>query len=459
MDTIQCRISCTNISTCEVVPGYPLNTSPNYPQIKCELTVGEQHTIKLVCADRFGFDTRKLPHLNYTTPDLRQILSDDIPFTKVSDRECELTTDFVYEHDYYKEYGVIIYAQASEIFAKVDIKDENSTVDIESGLYLQGEYTITATANPGFEFQTIPYVSDSANHHYDFEKVNDSTYQINVKFVGYYTYTVFATAVKKSVILDRYGLITVYRPTKDELTQIAAKRWMKLVYNQNSQPGVSEEYLDTAKYVVSLLKLFVNVETTSREQVYFGPYDMGLECDVVGNDILTLDFGNVHICGIYGNSIDYEETEIEAYLPFIGFVTLSTSDFMDKEISLEYQINVINGDGLAVFKANGQVVASFSCNVSFKIPYQLGQGEYQNTDIQPNTNYLLNEPPFIYVKTHNAINPNENLPYHDTNFYACFGSLSGYTEAKEIDLHIVSPQITKQEIDEIKQLLENGVFL
>lgn len=456
MATIKCRVNCYNgIQSYEVIPGLALVEDPIYYQ-DCTVTVGEPHLIRVVLAKHNGVKNK--PYLIFTTPDFKNQYGDEIYLTEVSSGTWEITTDFVFNGA--ENYGAMVYCRGVEIYTYIDTVVQNATLDIEPGNYPPGERTIKAICNPGYEFQVIPFVSDDAKHHYDFEKVNDSTYQITLDLLIYRDYTVTAEAVKKSVVIDRYGMITIYRPTKDELKQIAAKRWIKIVWKDiNGISSQTEEYIDTAKYVVSLLKLFANVETTSREKVYFGPYDMGLECDVVGNDVLTLDFGSVHICGLYGNSIDYDETEIEAYLPFIGFVSLTTSDFMDKEISLEYQINVINGDGLAVFKANGQVVASFSCNVSFKIPYQLGQGEYQNTDIQPNTNYLLNEPPFIYVKTHNAINPDENLPYHDTNFYACFGSLSGYTEAKEIDLHLVSPQITTQEIDEIKQLLESGVFL
>ena len=453
---VKCKMNCYGgISSYEAIPGISKVEEPFFAK-DYTLTVGESRLFRVVISNHYEVTDDKVT-LTFTTPDFKSEYQ-EIQFNQVSQKVWELTSDLFF--DGADEYGVLIYARAKEKYTHIETETINATLDIETGDYLPGERTVKAIANPGYEFQVIPSVTDDIKHHYDFEKVDDSTYQITLDFLQYRDYKIVAEAVKKSIVVDRYGTVTVYRPTKDDMKQISAKRWIQKVYKQMGDTvTLTDEYIDTAKYIVSLIKLFAKVDISSREKVYFGPYDMGLDCDVVGNDILTLNCGNVRIAGIHGNSIDYDDTEIEAYLPFIGFVTLKTADFMDKEISLEYQVNVINGDGLAVFKANGQVVASYSCNISFRIPYQMGGGEYQNTELQVNTNYLLNEPPFIYVKSHNAINPDENLPYHDTNFYSCFGELTGYTEAKEIDLHIVSPHITKQEIDEIKQLLENGVFL
>ena len=82
-----------------------------------------------------------------------------------------------------------------------------------------------------------------------------------------------------------------------------------------------------------------------------------------------------------------------------------------------------------------------------------------NTTLEPNTNYLLSEKPFIYVKSYNEAIPDNRLPYNDTKFYAKFSDVTGYTQATEIDLTIIHDYITTTEIDEIKQLLNTGVFL
>ncbi len=430
-----------------------------------DFPVGESVTIRIV-TDIY-YKPVEIPTLVFM-PQYNPTIITKQEFIQIDTQTWELTTNFLVEYN--GNYRAQLKCVCEQGYAYVKTQLKNAEINHETGQYLPVETTFVITCANNYEFQIIPIIEygDKYERYTDeFEKVDDCTYKLVDTLVPSWNYNIIGEAVKKSIILDKYGLITVYRPTKDELTAISKSRWVKVELQPavTSSSGVvliynlQEEYIDTAKYVVSLLKLYCKLEPDSRDKLYFGPYDMHMECDIIGNDIITLDCGTVMIKGTHGNSIDYDETDIQAYLPFIGFISLSTADFMDKEIQLQYQVNVINGDALAVFRNNGDVIASFGCNISFEIPYQLGGNEFQHTAIQPNTNYLLNEPPFIYVKTHNATNPDEHLPYHDTKVYRKFGDLTGYTEAREIDLHILSSQITKPEIDEIIQLLETGVFL
>ncbi len=349
----------------------------------------------------------------------------------------------------------------------VNLRLTNCIADIVAGEYMPQTITVNVTATSGYKFQTTPYIywSYLSDHgrpiygSYEMNRVSETIYEYPLEIKETPDYYITAEAVKNTVILDKYGLITVYRVTTDELRDISKKRWQKWDVSGPTVGETTNPYIDTAQYVVHLLKLYIDVATDTKEKLYFGPYDMGMECDVVSTDIVKLDLGTVTINGVYGNAIDYENSEIQAYLPFIGFVSLSPDDFMDKTVSLHYQINVINGDALAVFTCDGNVVQSLSCNVSFEVPYQLTGSELISKGIQPNTNYLLDQPAFIYVKTHKSVNPTTDLPYHDTKFYSKFGDLTGYTEAKEVDFTVLSDHITKTEIDEIITLLENGVFL
>ncbi len=428
-----------------------------------DASVGESMTITLK-PDKYMVSNPNPPLLAYYKQYTGDCLHKET-FTQVDSKTYQLTTSFAI--DYKDEYRAQIQAECNIGMAYVHTQIKNATINYQTGEYLPVSTSFIISCDSSYEFQVIPNITIETRYgteYLDFDKVDETTYKLTLTLTKGVDFYIVGEAVKKSVALDKYGLITIYRPTKEELIKISKGRWLKVNREPVQVNGTTvlyntiEEYIDTAKYVVSIMKLFVSLETDIRDKVYFGPYDMHLDCDVIGNDIITVSLGTVHIKGVYGNSIDYDNTELEAYLPFIGFVPLPTSDFMDKDVSLHYQVNVVNGDSLAVFNCNGHIMRSFSCNVSFHIPYQLGGNEYQNNDIQPNTNYLLNEPPFIYVKTHKANNPDTALPYHDTKFYSKFGDLTGYTEAKEVKFNVLSTHITKPEIDEIIQLLETGVF-
>ena len=432
-----------------------------------EVEVGKQTTITLKLDKYMG--PSAIPALRYMKQYNAQVLyNEEFTPSTVDAKEYVLTTDFAYCNEIAGVAVMQIVCVGTERFGNVKMNLTNCTSNYPSGDYLHTETTFIITCEPGFEFQIEPSVTYGNRYdtYSDFlEKVNDTTYQIKKNPVAGWDYVFTAEAIKKSIVIDKYGLITVYRPTKDELKVIATTRWQKRTYEPVKIDGTvvlynaNDEYIDTAKYVTALIKIYAHLESDSKARLMFGPYDMGIDCDVIGTDIMTLDCGSVKVKGVYGNSIDYENTDMEAYLPFVGFNQLNTVDFMDKEISLRYQVNVINGDALAVLSADGKTLLTHSCNVSFAVPYQLGGNEYVHNAIEPNTNYLLDTPPFIYVKTHTAINPDTKLPYHDTKFYSRLGDLSGYTEATEIDFDTLSEHITKTEIDEIKTLLGSGVFL
>lgn len=459
----KCIISVDDGSESPIIDYRPASYNGEYVTVE----IGVQTTITLKLDKYMG--PAAIPSIAYMKQyNVTVLHKEEFTPSTVDAKEYVLTTDFSYCNEIAGNAVMQLTCVGTEHFAHVEMKLTNCKSNYPTGDYLNADTTFIITCEPGFEFQIEPSLvyGDRYNSQSEFlQKVNDTTYQITKRPVAGWDYVFTAEAIKKSIVIDKYGLITAYRPTKDELKVISTTRWQKRTYKPVTIDGTvvlynaNDEYIDTAKYVTSLLKIYAHLESDSKARLMFGPYDMGIDCDVIGTDIMVLDCGKVRITGVYGNSIDYENTDMEAYLPFIGFVQLNTVDFMDKEISLQYRVNVLNGESLAVLSADGKVISTHPCNVSFAVPYQLGGNEYISNAITPNTNYLLDEPPFIYVKTHSAVNPDSSLPYHDTKFYSRLGDLSGYTEATEIDFDTLSEHITKTEIDEIKTLLGSGVFL
>ena len=57
----------------------------------------------------------------------------------------------------------------------------------------------------------------------------------------------------------------------------------------------------------------------------------------------TIDFGTVHVPENWGNFLDYSDTQIELYLPFIGAVQLDTSECMNGDVNVQYTIDFFTG--------------------------------------------------------------------------------------------------------------------
>lgn len=376
----------------------------------------------------------------------------------------------------------------TDMFCKVSYTYERKYAEIKNNLtrcktshpddvYEIGkETTITLLADDGCEFHVTPKISYNALDEssipykwvygdFEFERKSESIYTYTfTPNANNEIYTVCAEAVTKTDITDKYGLIAVYKPTKDILVQLSKVRFyqnkpQEITSGNATIYFVTQEYIDMAQYAISLRKMYFKIETSVNENICLGPYNTEISCDIIGTDIITLNMGTIVITGRYQNIMDYKNTDMQIYLPFIGFVDLSPSDFMDKAITLKYEINVINGDAVAVLYADNEIMKMLNCNASYPIPYRLNDREDINTTLEPNSNYLLSEKPFIYVKSYNESMPENKIPYNDTKFYAKFSYVKGYTQATEIDLTIIHDQITTTEIDEIKQILNTGVFL
>lgn len=337
-----------------------------------------------------------------------------------------------------------------------------------SGYYQAGPVDLVISCDPSFEFDELPTLVEPGTLNdtvYDFIQENAYTYKLSITLKAGVTYTLHGAAKKKTAIGNKYGFIMAYRLTREEAIAVSKMRWVEVSYNPEKWQGVTvlyvanEEYIDTAKYVVRFFKLYAPIQTEIKQPLMFGPYKMGMDCDLISDEIITLDCGTVQLVGKYQNNLDYTSTTLDLYLPFVGFVTLATSDFMDKEIKIAYQVNTLNGEGLAIIYADGQPMQTHTCNLSLDIPFKLGADKEINTGLAPNTNYLLNAPPFLQVKSQRAVDTGPAAPYRDTKFYSKLGDLSGYTQATEIDFSVVHDKITKAEIDQILSLIESGIFL
>lgn len=339
-----------------------------------------------------------------------------------------------------------------------------------TGYYKAGSVELIVSCDPSYEFDELPTLvqpNGMTNLEYEFVKENAYTYKLQIKLSAGVTYTLYGAAKKKTAIGDKYGFILAYRLTVDEVMSVSQRRWLEVTQQAEKFKDITvfysnnEQYIDTAKFVVRFFKLYCPIETTVKQRLMFGKYDMGIDCDLIEEEIITMDCGTVQLTGKYQNNLDYTSTTLDLYLPFIGFVSLPPSDFMDKEIKITYQVNVLNGEGLAIVYANGEPIQTHTCSLALEIPFKLGGDEEVNTALAPNSNYLLNTPPFLQVKSQKAVDTGPAAPYRDTKFYSRFGLLNGYTEATEIDMTILPEHtfITKTEIDEIVSLLESGVFL
>lgn len=86
------------------------------------------------------------------------------------------------------------------------------------------------------------------------------------------------------------------------------------------------------------------VPSTQISTIKVGTHSLSAVGGLVENPFVEVDCGTVDIAEYYGNFIDYENTIIQLYCPFVGFIPLKTVDVMSATLSMKYIVNIITGD-------------------------------------------------------------------------------------------------------------------
>lgn len=252
---------------------------------------------------------------------------------------------------------------------------------------------------------------------------------------------------------EKLGLIGIYAPTETQMLQLASKRFYS---------PVEGEFKDYSEYIISYMKLYLNRDSITnyvQKTVKYGPYSTEITCDLFPDYVVEFDLGRVFIAETHGNSIDYEQTTLTAYLPYIGFVELPVPVFMNKPANLHYRVNVASGECLAVFSDdNGVLLQGFTGNMSFSIPVHFNSTLRDNSLSDSSPWYLLKDlNPYIESRSQIPYEPESPVFGGDDNRINTLSNFSGYCVFSDVNLNMGG--MTQAEYDEIISLLKSGVII
>ena len=252
---------------------------------------------------------------------------------------------------------------------------------------------------------------------------------------------------------EKLGLIGIYAPTETQMLQLASKRFYS---------PLEGEFKDYSEYIISYMKLYLNRDAITpyvQKTVKYGPYSTEITCDLFPDYVVEFDLGRVFIAETHGNSIDYEQTTLTAYLPYIGFVELPVPVFMNKAANLHYRVNVASGECLAVFSDdNGVLLQGFTGNMSFSIPVHFNSTLRDNSLSDSSPWYLLKDlNPYIEARSQIPYEPETPVFGGDDNRIDTLSNFSGYCVFSDVNLNMGG--MTQAEYDEIISLLKSGVII
>lgn len=268
--------------------------------------------------------------------------------------------------------------------------------------------------------------------------VPDSCVSISVKAVA----SIIAPVGKN------YGAINVYCVTLDNLDAFSKQRFFEI---KDDTQGIYEE-VNLGIYVNRIKRIFTNVPISGTDSLRCGNYNTGITVRTPEKDVIMLDFGEVTLTGLNGDSEDYN-AQISVFIPCRGFVAVD-SKYIGKTVNLSFKVNVITGDAVAFLSCDGVIFQLESFSLSRDIIYKTGTTELNIVGgTQWDEQILYGLEPYVIITQNTTI----NKPVNTTQESVTIGDVTGYAQFENVDLSTVN--LLVDEYNTIISELENGVYL
>lgn len=326
---------------------------------------------------------------------------------------------------------------------------ENETVNVVA----------TASGKTHFDAANLPYaqwetmVHGTTQHEFTLSN-NGKTATLNFTFpndkekVSDSTFTLLGGTVPDTEITG-YGSINVYLVNTKTLEDFSKIRFTKKL-NENYE----YDYYDIGEYVNRLHKVYVNVPNISPTSLKVANFDTSIATNSVDDSKVHVDFGNVLLPVVSGNSNDFNVT-IQCFIPFVGFVPVD-SDFIGKELNLSYDIDLVTGYCAYNLSCDCITINNGTANCSSEIIYKTLANDEISTvgDLSDLNTVLMGLEPYVTIKYFEPL----NVPVNNTTEQKRIGDVTGFAQFENVDLSTINNMLVDEFNDIISQL-ENGVYL
>lgn len=328
--------------------------------------------------------------------------------------------------------------------------------------YIENEtVNIIATANgkTHFDAENLPVanwepLTGGAEQHPFVLSNNGKTATLNFTFpndkekVSDSVFTLLGGTVPDTEITG-YGSINVYLVNTKTLDDFSKIRFTKKL-NENYE----YEYYDIGEYVNRLHKVYVDVPNVSPTSLKLANFDTSINTNSVDDSKVHVNFGNVLLPVVSGNSNDFNAT-IQCFIPFVGFVPVD-SDFIGKELNLSYDVDLITGYCAYNLSCNGITINNGTANCSSEIIYKTLANDEISTigDLSDLNTVLMGLEPYVTVKYFEPL----NVPVNNTTEQKLIGDVTGFAQFENVNLTTTNSMLV-DEFNEIVSQLANGVYL
>lgn len=160
------------------------------------------------------------------------------------------------------------------------------------------------------------------------------------------------------------GLITIYNPTVTALQSLGNFLWS----NNFDLDTFKKLFGDPMEAIIGLGIIPVNPSLGGSKEVKIGDVDTGVSMSYLSSQFVTKSMGSLNIKKEIGCFLDYTQTKIQIYLPYVGIRDLSTDDVMGKTVSVDYNIDCLTGGCAAIVSVDGCVFYQFNGSCIANVP-------------------------------------------------------------------------------------------
>lgn len=297
------------------------------------------------------------------------------------------------------------------------------------------------------------------------------------------------------------GFITIYKPSLDELRNLARYMWSDLF----SLDSFKKLFADPMDCILGLNIMPFGIAAGGKANVYVGNMDTGINMTLAQQQYVAVDCGSVKASEYSGSFFDYSpHTKYNIYLPYIGIEPLDPDEITGKDIRVVYHIDILTGSLICYVKVGNAVMYEYQGSCGQTIPINgsdftsvfmgavqiagnvagmvstggasagaIAGGLLSSTStaagMKPNIEksgslsgaggFLGNQKPFIIKETPRQCMPLSQQKYTGFPSYQTqrLGSLKGYTEVESVNLSGIPAN--DSELSEIESLLKGGVYL
>ena len=295
------------------------------------------------------------------------------------------------------------------------------------------------------------------------------------------------------------GLWTMYNPDKQDVNDFGAWLWSDTIIDQ-----IIRQFNSPIDAIIGFHQIYCTPTTGADKVIKAGYLNSPVSAPEVTNQYTTIDCGTVHVDEFYGNVLDYDNSQVSIYLPFVGIVPLNTNLVMGADLNVIYRIDVFTGTCLAqikvirensnavlyAFEGNcavqipltattytgmiGALISGISAGVSFAEGDMLHattsglsavmsaisgrSGAKQSGSMGSNAGSLGIRKPYLIITRAISSMPAgfETLSGLPSTELTALSSVSGFTVVRNV--HLEGIPGTAEELEEIKSLLESGVI-